>query len=143
MYPRDFAYWLMGFFELALASGYIKKLKYPNEELEKLLFTFDDCFDEDEFRQTITNHCDLVLSTKGEFKEEYLDFVKWVKTALEFNADIYSIYLKLNQLFEHVIDKSFTSKSISIDLSTVHKPNRHKPNIYDSNEDYSSRILQC
>jgi hypothetical protein len=116
MFPRDFAYWLMGYFEISIAAGLI--IVQKNEETGDFVLKYKSTPNR-KMLDTISKHCDLVLATKGNFKPEYLDFVKWVKTATEFDADLGIIYNKLTKFFVHTIDTSFKTKNNSV-LNEIH-----------------------
>jgi len=118
MFPRDFAYWLMGYFEISIAAGLI--IVQKNEETGDFVLKYKSTPNR-KMLDTISKHCDLVLATKGNFKPEYLDFVKWVKTATEFDADLGIIYNKLTKFFVHTIDTSFTDQEEDV-LNEIHDP---------------------
>jgi hypothetical protein len=88
MTPRDFCYWLQGYFEISKAAGL-------NSNDGNMLDAYD----------CIKAHLNVVRNTRGNFNPKLKEFMVWMDFALEFNATMVKISEKLDDIFLHVIDK--------------------------------------
>lgn len=86
MTPRDFFYWMQGFFELCVAAEITSDLN------QQKMF---DC---------IMAHANVVRTTPGKFSPELLAGVEWIATAIELDAPLKRIQDKVADVFIHVID---------------------------------------
>ncbi|MGG6281863.1 hypothetical protein ACQ4M3_09855 [Leptolyngbya sp. AN03gr2] len=89
MTPIDFAYWLQGYFEL---SG-------SNVQWDHYI------------QATVSEHIELVKVTPGNYDSRMVQFIGWLESAIEFKAPVSTIRLKLNEIFEHVIDPNTAGNS--------------------------------
>ena len=87
MTPRDFFYWMQGFFEAVKAAG------LTSEVNKKGLF---DCY---------MAHIEVVRKTPGKFDPELTSAVEWIATAIELDAPLQKIQEKVANVFIHVIDQ--------------------------------------
>ena len=88
MTPREFCYWLQGFFELCEAAG------------------INSDFDKRKFCDCVQAHINVVKKTPGKFSPELLEFMVWMQAAIDLDASLSKISEKLNSVFVHVIDPS-------------------------------------
>ena len=96
MTPRDFCYWLQGYFELAGAIVVANR---------NVLWT-------DDIRTIVLKHIALVKATPGNYSSELQHFIGWLESAIEFNAPVGLIKEKLNSIFEHVIDPATPGNAV-------------------------------
>jgi hypothetical protein len=91
MTPRDFCYWLQGYFEIAGLN-----------EAE---------WQSDRVRDLVLKHLLLVNATPGKWFQELVNFVGWMESCLEFRGTAAQVEAKLSTIFEHVIDPATAGDS--------------------------------
>ena len=99
MNPRDFAFWLQGFYELNISCG--KDYQFTVEQIKLIL-----------------KHIELVKAymrdrkkiRSGDYTHDKAQFVFWLEGVLAASgSNVYQlVQTRLSHLFEHVIDKEIS-----------------------------------
>jgi hypothetical protein len=96
MTPRDFAYWLQGYFELT--EAFTKELQESHWQAK-------------ETQKIVLAHIDLVKVTPGNYDSRMVAFIGWLESCLEFGGSYTKVKVKLSDIFSHVIDPNTPGNS--------------------------------
>lgn len=97
MTPRDFCYWLQGYFELDGSN-----------------------WNSPDVLEIVLKHLELVKATPGDYDSNMISFLGWLESAIEFEASQEKVQEKLSSIFEHVIDKNTPGNSYL--QNQIHNP---------------------